>query len=54
MDEVHALALGPNVLPGAYRLVVGMYAADTGQRLRLADGSDMIELGKLDVIASNP
>jgi hypothetical protein len=51
--DAHALLLAP-APPGEYRLVVGMYAADTGQRLRLEDGGDMIELGKLEVTAGKP
>ena len=51
--DAHALLLA-SVPPGEYRLVVGMYAADTGQRLRLEDGGDMIELGKLEVTAGKP
>jgi 4-amino-4-deoxy-L-arabinose transferase-like glycosyltransferase len=34
VDE-HPLTISPDALPGAYRLVVGLYKSDTGQRLRL-------------------
>jgi hypothetical protein len=34
IDE-HPLTIGPDAPPGAYRLVVGLYKSDTGQRLRL-------------------
>jgi 4-amino-4-deoxy-L-arabinose transferase-like glycosyltransferase len=36
--------------PGEYRLEIGMYDADTGQRLRTSEGSDRIELEMLEVV----
>ncbi|KPL89201.1 glycosyltransferase family 39 protein [Ardenticatena maritima] len=42
ITDDHQLSIPPHVPPGTYRLVVGVYDAETGQRLRLPDGSDML------------
>jgi len=50
VTDVHTLDLAPNLAPGVYRLVVGMYDI-TGQRLSVASGGDVVELGKVQVSA---
>ncbi len=50
VTDVHTLELAPDLAPGAYRLVVGMYDI-AGQRLSVADGGDVVELGKVQVSA---
>jgi hypothetical protein len=56
VDE-HALAIPTGASPGAYRLVVGLYREDTGQRLRLLrnDGvpvqADSVTLSSVRVVA---
>lgn len=45
VTDRHGLWLNRNTPPGAgYRLQVGLYRPTDGQRLRLADGSDVVEL----------
>ncbi len=43
MDR-HTLAFNDNASAETVRLIVGLYDAATGQRVRLADGSDAVEL----------
>ena len=47
--DMHTLDLKPDLPPGEYRLVVGMYDAATSQRLPVAIGGDVIELGHVSV-----
>lgn len=44
LDDEHVVPLPADLPPGAYSLLVGLYDADTGQRLRLADGQDAVRL----------
>jgi hypothetical protein len=46
IGDVHLVHAPP---PGRYRLSVGWYRADTGQRLALASGGDELDLGEIDV-----
>ena len=50
VTDVHTLELAPDLAPGVYRLVVGMYDI-AGQRLPVAGGGDGIELGNIQVSA---
>ncbi len=34
---------------GRYRLAIGWYRADSGDRLKLRDGSDTLRLGELGI-----
>jgi mannosyltransferase len=45
----HGLAL-PLGFSGNVRIIVGLYDPATNQRMRLDDGSDTLELGRLDVV----
>ena len=49
VTDRHGVYLPPHVLPGIYRLRVGMYRVDTGERLPLlldgVDAGDSLELG---------
>jgi len=47
----HTLDLKDNLRPGEYRLVAGMYETESGQRLPVAPGGDVVELGKILVSA---
>ena len=44
-----AIPIPPGLVPGDYRVVVGLYRGDTGERLAADDGSDTIELGTVRV-----
>jgi hypothetical protein len=44
VDE-HVLPLPPGLLPGDYRLRVGLYLVETGERLPVEGGGDSVELG---------
>jgi len=44
VDDVYTLTLPATLSPGAYRLLVGWYQPTTGERLRLSDNRDEIEL----------
>ncbi|MFI5265950.1 MAG: 6-pyruvoyl-tetrahydropterin synthase-related protein [Chloroflexota bacterium] len=46
VTDVHLVSAPP---PGRYRLSVGWYRADTGQRLALASGGDELDLGEVEV-----
>lgn len=44
IDE-HPLTIAPEATPGAYRIVIGLYNGETGQRLRLVrDGAESVQL----------
>ncbi len=49
--DVHALALPPDLPAGSYRLIAGLYDPETGERQRLPDGRDTVELGTITVSA---
>lgn len=49
----HGLFL-PMMTAGTYHVRVGLYAADTGERLRTSDGRDMIEVGTVVVTPTGP
>ncbi|RME72788.1 MAG: hypothetical protein D6784_12955, partial [Chloroflexi bacterium] len=40
VEDAHPLPLPPDLPPGTYRLAVGLYRPDSGQRLRLVGGKD--------------
>ena len=44
-----AIPIPPGLPPGDYRVVVGLYRGDTGERLAASDGADTIELGTVHV-----
>ena len=44
VDDLYALTLPETLPPGTYRLLVGWYQPTTGERLRLSDNRDEIEL----------
>lgn len=46
VNDVHLVKAPP---PGRYRLSIGWYRPDTGQRLALANGGDELDLGEIDV-----
>jgi hypothetical protein len=46
----HALSLPPDLPPGPYRLIAGLYDPATGQRLPVSDQSDFVELGNVTII----
>lgn len=45
----HGVLIPPGTPPGSYRRIVGMYDPETGQRLKLPDGSDAISLPPVNV-----
>jgi hypothetical protein len=47
LDE-HTLAISPDLPPGSYRLIMGLYRPD-GARLSLDDGRDWLEVATLEV-----
>lgn len=46
VEDFYGLTLPATLLPGEYRLLVGWYLPATGERLRLADGSDAAEIAR--------
>ncbi len=44
--DTHALNLPPDLKPGVYSLIVGLYDPDTMQRLRLNSGADAVTLNQ--------
>jgi hypothetical protein len=44
----YLLPIADNAVPGEYRLIVGIYRSDTGERLAVGDG-DSVELGHLKI-----
>ncbi|MCG3206819.1 MAG: hypothetical protein FOGNACKC_00418 [Anaerolineae bacterium] len=49
IEDGHPLALPPELSPGAYQLLVGLYRPADGTRLPLATGGDSLSLGQLEV-----
>jgi hypothetical protein len=47
--DAFQLDVPPEVAPGLYRLLVGWYDGQTGERLHLVDGADLLELAELIV-----
>ncbi|HVC32109.1 MAG TPA: glycosyltransferase family 39 protein [Chloroflexota bacterium] len=47
--DTHVLPLKPDLPPGKYRLIAGMYLLKTGQRLPVASGGDFVELGRVSL-----
>jgi 4-amino-4-deoxy-L-arabinose transferase-like glycosyltransferase len=45
----HGLLIPPGTPPGTYRRIVGLYDRETGERLRLPDGTDFINLAPVTV-----
>ncbi len=45
----HGVLIPPGTPPGSYRRIVGMYDAETFERLKLSDGSDYISLPPVNV-----
>ena len=56
VEDDHTFSINPEALPGAYQVVIGLYDAESGQRLRvLRDGdaavqSDSVTLGGVRVL----
>jgi hypothetical protein len=49
VTDRHVLTLPPGLPVGTYRLAVGMYLLETGERLRISSGQDWAPLGELTV-----
>lgn len=49
ITDAHHLALPATLPAGEYRLVVGIYDADSGRRLLLPNGQDMLELATVHI-----
>ncbi|MDW8327067.1 MAG: DUF2142 domain-containing protein [Anaerolineales bacterium] len=47
--DVHPLPLPTGLPPGDYRLRVGLYVPETGERVLLVSGADAVELGAVNV-----
>jgi hypothetical protein len=50
MADAHGIFIEPGTPPGSYRLIVGLYDSQTGQRLAVQGGQDFVELGQVEVI----
>ncbi len=48
----HGVLIPPGTPPGSYRRIVGLYDAETFERLRLPDGSDFVSLPPITVLRS--
>jgi hypothetical protein len=49
LDDAHRVALGGDLPPGTYDLLVGLYDPETDDRLTLADGRDAVRIEGLDL-----
>jgi hypothetical protein len=49
ISDRHGLSLPPDLSPGSYRLIAGLYDPATGQRLAVSSGGDFVDLGRLKV-----
>lgn len=49
MDDVYTISLPPDLPPGTYDLLVGLYDPLTGDRLPLPDGADAVRLTGLTI-----
>ncbi len=49
VDDRRLIILPENLPPGEYRLFVGLYNWMTGERLRLADGTDTLPIGTVSI-----
>jgi hypothetical protein len=49
VPDPHTLSLPPELPPGDYRLWVGLYRLETGERLQVVGGADSVELGLVKV-----
>ncbi len=47
--DAHGIPLPPDLPPGDYELVAGLYDPATGQRLNLSDGTDHLRLGRITI-----
>jgi hypothetical protein len=47
VDDAHTVPLPPDLPPGTYALLVGLYDPATGKRLLLPDGRDALRLDEL-------
>jgi mannosyltransferase len=52
ISDNHGLLIPPGTPPGSYRRIVGLYDAETMERLRLPDGSDFVSLPPIQVARS--
>jgi YD repeat-containing protein len=49
LTDTYRLALPADLAPGVYRLIVGLYDAQTGQRLPVSSGGDFVTVSTLDI-----
>ena len=49
VEDTHSVVLPDSLPDGAYRLVVGLYETANGERLRLADGSDKLDIAEIEI-----
>lgn len=50
IKDEHPLALPPDLPPGRYQMLAGLYRSADGVRLPLAQGGDITPLGQIDVL----
>lgn len=53
VSDQFALTLSPEIPSGQYRIVIGLYNANSGVRLRVTDGSDLPDAAEVGVIQIN-
>jgi hypothetical protein len=49
VEDTHLLSLPADLAPPPYRLRIGLYLLETGERLPVEGGGDSVELGPLDL-----
>jgi hypothetical protein len=49
LDDAHTIPLPPDLQPGTYRLLVGLYDPVTGARLALPGGEEALRLLEIDL-----
>ena len=49
IGDAYQIAIPPETTPGSYRLLSGLYDAESGIRLLLEDGRDAVDLGSIEI-----
>lgn len=49
LTDPYSLSLPPDLSPGRYRLITGLYDPASGARLPVSSGGDFVELGQVTV-----
>jgi hypothetical protein len=50
INDNRAVWIKPGTPPGQYDIYIGLYDANTGERLKLPDGSDRLKIGEITIV----